>query len=383
MTSGFFTAARVAAVTALILCLGSAAAGARRPARGAERTAIISAMRLAHQLGPSQTAACLTVNVSTVDGSWATVGFVYAQRCAGQEANGITVMHRRNGRWRFVTAGSAFSCPIPGHIPRRVQRDLRLSCVPGMGAAVPRGRLPQPIYAFTDTAAPIDSQNPRMIRPSGFLLFQDGQWALEKLRWTGWGSPVARATGISSSSTGTPNAAAGKRIRTWAHVTLSNPGRFQGHEVYRCFSLTVPPPASNLHLCLARVGRIWVLQTTALALTGFLSPDHRVWCGLSNTQSFCVTGGQPVGSNTNPPQRGATLSPSGKVTTCNVPVPTFSAQCTQNWDPQAPVLRYGAQTEADGVLCTSARNGITCVLAAGAHKGRGFRVSPSADVPVG
>jgi hypothetical protein len=50
--------------------------------------------------------------------------------------------------------------------------------------AVAQAALPQPIYFFTNTAQPINKQNPLVIRPKGFLLFQDGQWVLERLRWT-------------------------------------------------------------------------------------------------------------------------------------------------------------------------------------------------------
>jgi len=251
-------------------------------------------------------------------------------------------------------------------------------------SALGRTGLPQPIYFFTNTATPINRQNPLVIRPHGFLLFQDGQWVLQNLRWTGWGSPVAHATGISSSSNDIPNAAQGKRIKTWARVTLSNPGRFDGHEVYRCFSLTVPAPASDMDLCLARAGHLWLMTPTARPWPQFLSPDRQVWCGLSTTQAFCVTGGgQAPASGPTPPQRGATLSPSGHVTTCYAPVPSLSSACTQNWNPKAPVLAYGRQAEYGGFECTSRRAGITCVLVAGRHKGTGFTVSPAAAVRVG
>jgi hypothetical protein len=250
------------------------------------------------------------------------------------------------------------------------------------GAA--HGALPQPIYFFTDTATLINHNNPLVIKPSGFLMFQDGQWVLQDLHWTGWGSPVARARGISNSSNDIPDAAQGKRIKTPAQVTLSSPGRFRGHEVYRCFTLTVPAsPASNQHLCLARFGRTWLLQPTALHLGDFLSPDRQVWCGVGSTQAFCVTGhGDP--SNPNAPQRGGTVTSTGKVTTCYVPVPSLSSVCTQNWDASAPVLRYGQETELDGFRCTSAQNGITCIFI-GANKGygKGFRVSATEAVAVG
>jgi hypothetical protein len=251
------------------------------------------------------------------------------------------------------------------------------------GSALAGTGLPQPIYFFTDTATPIDQQNPLVIRPHGFLMFQDGQWVLQNLRWTGWGSSVARASGISNSSNDIPNAAQGKRIKTWAWVTLWNPGRFEGHEVYRCFSLTVPAPAADMNLCLSRVGHGWLMTQAAPSLPQFLSPDRQVWCGLSNTQAFCVTGGQANSSGHTPTQRGATLSPSGRVTTCYVPVPSISATCTQNWNAAAPVLLYGRQAAFGGFLCTSRRTGITCVLAWGRHKGAGFTVSPGAAVRVG
>ena len=86
---------------------------------------------------------------------------------------------------------------------------------------------------------------PELIRPSSILLAEDGSSVIEHLRWTGWGSSVAHATGIRSASNGIPNMAQGKRITKPAHVTLTNPGLFQGHEVYRCFTLTVTPTANE------------------------------------------------------------------------------------------------------------------------------------------
>jgi hypothetical protein len=122
---------RVLASAAVLVCCFSAVAAARRLAYGSQKAAIIAAIRRAHDIGPSQTAACMHVYVSTVNPNWATMQFIYLRRCDSQDANGISVIHREHGRWKFVTAGSAFSCPIPGHIPRRVQRDLKLSCISG------------------------------------------------------------------------------------------------------------------------------------------------------------------------------------------------------------------------------------------------------------
>jgi hypothetical protein len=245
-------------------------------------------------------------------------------------------------------------------------------------SAVAQGGLPQPIYFFTDTATPINSHNPLVIRPSGFLLFQDGQWVLQDLHWTGWGSSVARGSGISSSSNDIPDAAQGKRIKTWADVTLSNPGRFHGHEVYRCFALTVPPPASDMYACLAQLGSGWELA--GVDQTDFLSPDQRVWCGIGSVQSFCATG-RPEPANS--PQRSAILDRSGKVALCDVPVPSLGAACIQNWDSSAPILKVGQETAAGNVLCKSRTNGITCTLTSGSGKGKGFLINSTSVKRVG
>lgn len=120
------------AATVLGLAVLPVGAAARRLAPGKEKTAIIAAIRAAHDISAHQTASCMKVYVSTVNPNWATMEFLLqAKRCESQAANGIAVIARRSGRWHFVTAGSDFSCPIPGHIPMKVQRDLNLDCSPG------------------------------------------------------------------------------------------------------------------------------------------------------------------------------------------------------------------------------------------------------------
>ena len=68
------------------------------------------------------------------------------------------------------------------------------------------------------------------------------------------GSSVARAVGVSSSSTCQPNCATGRRINSPVRITVSNPGRFLGYEVYRCFQLVFPSlPRSDEHECIGRL----------------------------------------------------------------------------------------------------------------------------------
>jgi hypothetical protein len=138
----------------------------------------------------------------------------------------------------------------------------RPAAMPKGGAGTPRSTH-EPTYFFSSVAATIKFPGMpvqgEVIRPSTIFLFADGSWALVKLHWTGWGSSVAHAKGISSASNGIPDQAKGKRINTPAQISLSSPGRFFGREVYRCFRLQVQPPATDLHGCLTGHHGYWVL----------------------------------------------------------------------------------------------------------------------------
>ena len=83
-----------------------------------------------------------------------------------------------------------------------------------------------------------------------------GEAALDGL---GLGSGARK--GISSASNGIPNQAQGKRIKTPAQITLSNPGRFFGREVYRCYRLKVRAPATDLHGCVQGLKGFWFFAT--------------------------------------------------------------------------------------------------------------------------
>lgn len=121
---------QIALGTALLACCLPGVAIARRLASRDTKLAVIAAVRSAHELGTPQTASCLRVYVSTVNSNWATMQFVYSRPCERLDGNGVAVLHRTYGRWKLVTAGSEFFCPMPGHMPKRVQADLRLYCAP-------------------------------------------------------------------------------------------------------------------------------------------------------------------------------------------------------------------------------------------------------------
>jgi hypothetical protein len=259
--------------------------------------------------------------------------------------------------------------------------------------AVAEGGLPQPIYFFSNTAQPINKQNPLVIRPKGFLLFQDGQWVLERLHWTGWGSSVARATGVSSSSNDIPNAAEGKRIKTWAHVTLSNPGRFQGHEVYLCFTMTVPPPASDMHLCLGHAHGIYILEPTkqpapspapapatpSRSEFGAAAAGGGFECNMSyqrdDEKAACVshTGGEGVLF-----QQLATLQPNGQIATCSQH--GTESRCEIGNLGVVPTFQPGKVVTVGPFTCKVLETGVECTVTA---TGKGFLMTPESVTEVG
>lgn len=255
-------------------------------------------------------------------------------------------------------------------------------------------------YFWANLGQPVSSHNPFVARPSELVVFQDGQWILEKLHWSGWGSPVARAKGLSSSSNDQPNAEEGKRIITAARVTLSQPGTYRGRRVYRCIRIEVPPPASFPYSCLQRAGRSVVLGPpgpgTPVGVPGesantgprsFLSPDRQVWC------SFATYAGEvSCGTKPEPPTHSATLHANGSVDLCSVgeveypPGSHVPLGCYQNWplpSDHLPVLGYGRESSLGGFRCSSAPDGVTCIRAGGAGRGKGFRVNEDEAVQVG
>jgi hypothetical protein len=117
------------------------------------------------------------------------------------------------------------------------------------------------IYFLPGFLNAVKAGSERAVEPPVLALFADGSWVLEGLKWTGWGTPVAHATGISSASNGIPNQAEGTRIKTPAEAMLSNPGPFFGHRIYRCIQVFVQPPANfGGKKCLKRTGSLYFYE---------------------------------------------------------------------------------------------------------------------------
>ncbi len=136
---------------------------------------------------------------------------------------------------------------------------LVLAAYGGTGAAPAAagpGSDPDPISFYGDIGNPVGGQNPLLVRPTTLLLAEDGSVALVHLRWSGWGTTVAQATGVWSASSCDPSCAAGKRTTAPASLTLSSPGLVDGHRVYRCFQISPPHPQRDIadHGCISPQG---------------------------------------------------------------------------------------------------------------------------------
>ena len=77
-------------------------------------------------------AKCARVRVSTETKKpkWGSVSFKPGlSDCGPLASNGVTVVKKTSGRWRFITAGSSFDCPgLFAKVPKAVARDLGIKC---------------------------------------------------------------------------------------------------------------------------------------------------------------------------------------------------------------------------------------------------------------
>jgi hypothetical protein len=112
----------LAALAVVVLCFPPTAAQADRPPTKRERVDIAKAIGVPKR--------CLHTRISTVNERWSRTSIRNRKAsCADHAADGIAVFKRRDGRWKFVTAGSSFDCPVPD-VPRRIAKDLRVPCEP-------------------------------------------------------------------------------------------------------------------------------------------------------------------------------------------------------------------------------------------------------------
>ena len=234
------------------------------------------------------------------------------------------------------------------------------------------------ISFYASLSAQIDASlaNTAVVRPSVLFLTYDGAVVVRSLRWSSWGGTVAHATGVYSASDCNPSCATGRRTNSQARVTPSSPGLVLGHEVYRCYRLTVPAKGMDQRSCLARQGTFYAYElvskptSNALKLVRFYTPSRNIRCEMSDNGSsqssvFC--------DMEKPPAIVGVLA-NGHVTINRGGSGNFGE------GPPSRLLHYGSSTTVGRFRCKSALAGVTCVVI---KTGRGFFISKQSVRTVG
>jgi hypothetical protein len=117
---------RATALSVAVLCLLIAGpAKADRKPTPKEKAQIASVVHLP--------VVCARVRVSTVTKKpkWGSVAWRRGgSQCDAMASNGVTIVKKTHGRWRFITAGSSFTCAeLYKQVPQPIAKDLRIKCV--------------------------------------------------------------------------------------------------------------------------------------------------------------------------------------------------------------------------------------------------------------
>lgn len=237
-----------------------------------------------------------------------------------------------------------------------------------------------PIAIYVNVASAVNSTympNPLRVRPSGLLLTEDGSVVLEHLRWLTWGSSVARATGALSTTNCTPDCATGKRTKRLARLTLSRPGRVLGHEVYRCFQMTIPSsPASDVHECLRRMGTLIVYSAASTPKSPTTKPSPTPSSAMFYFTPggwFCSMAQQAVRCEQSAKGYTTSLFPAGTVINCTA----GPAACRVGNPGMHDTIRPGSRVIVKPFRCSYTTAGLTCTVI---RTGRGFRIEMNGRV---
>jgi hypothetical protein len=114
----------IALLTVAIPLLLTGVASADRKPTTKEKAQIASVVHLP--------VVCAKVKVSTETKKpkWGRVSWRRGgSQCDPLASNGVTIVKKSTGRWRFITAGSSFTCgELYAKVPRAVAQDLKIAC---------------------------------------------------------------------------------------------------------------------------------------------------------------------------------------------------------------------------------------------------------------
>jgi len=204
-------------LAATLIFAGSALA--MRPPTRSENTAIRQAVSGFISMPNSPAAKdnkVTAVAVSTLDPRYSV-----ARLSSNSAGPSEMLLHRSGTIWWVVGFGSDIGCDSG---PKSVLADLKVGCSPPNGVA------------WISNCGPLQSQPASLVLACG-----DGNYSLEGLKWRGWGTAAATATGSARANDCTPNCAAGHfhsyrmtatadrlttcgKARYYARLTITYPG---------------------------------------------------------------------------------------------------------------------------------------------------------------
>jgi hypothetical protein len=79
------------------------------------------------------------------------------------------------------------------------------------------------------------------VRPRVVTLTADGNDTITGLSWRAWGATTTQATGTNHVNNCLPNCSSGHIARIPTTLTLSRPGYYRGHYVYKCYAIKPAP----------------------------------------------------------------------------------------------------------------------------------------------
>jgi len=177
---------RIALAAVVVLVLSGSALASRAPTF--HETQLIRQTIKGYIAMPKSPAAkdnkVVSIVVSTVDTRYADVHL--NSKSAGPSE---MVVHESGSTWWVVNFGSSLGCDTA---PAPVLADLNVGCMPPDGVA------------WINNCGPLVSKPVQLVLACG-----DGNYYLSGLRWSGWGSATAAATGKAVANDCTPYCAAG------------------------------------------------------------------------------------------------------------------------------------------------------------------------------
>lgn len=179
---------------------------------------------------------------------------------------------------------------------------------------------------------------------------------------------------VYSASNCNPSCTTGQRTNNPARVTLSSPGRVLGHEVYRCYQLTVPAQGKDQLSCLKLHGTTYIYELVSKPApngVGFYTPSRNIVCsmfdnGSSNSNVLC---------DMYRPAAMAQILANRRVTIHRGEAGNFGVD-----ERSFHLLPYGSSATAGRFRCKSALTGVTCVVI---KTGKGFFMSKQSVRAVG